>query len=463
MQNSVFTSGKNDTFVSNINDSFLGHPKGLAYLAFTEMWERFSYYGMTALLVLYMVQELLLPGHIENVTGMAALRSVLESAFGTLSTQALASMLLGLYGGLVYLTPIIGGLLADRWFGAKKMVLIGVFLMTAGHAAMIFEQSFLGALLLLILGSGALKGNIAAQVGQLYENNDESRRSRGFTIFSTFINVGAFAGPLVCGILAQVYGWHFGFGVAGLLMLLACAVYLTGAKHLPDERPKGVEKIVHEPLSTKEWITLLLMLPIFLLNVMAHSVYFQSINVGLIWISEHVQLETFMGAVPTPWFSSIDPLAAIVAAPLLIILWRAQAMRGAEPSELGKIGIAMIFMASSMLVFAIGAHLAGESKASIIWPLIAYIFSGVGFLWYWPTTLAFVSRRAPKSINAMMLGIIYLTLFFASFLSGYIATFYETLGPTAFFLVNAALPATGGLFTLLFGRKLMHAFDANQS
>jgi POT family proton-dependent oligopeptide transporter len=442
--------------------SFFGHPKGLAYLAFTEMWERFSYYGMTALLVLYMVQELLLPGHIENVAGMAVLRGTLERAFGTLSTQALASMVLGLYGGLVYLTPIIGGWLADRWFGAKRMVLIGVFLMTAGHAAMVFEQSFLVALLLLILGSGALKGNIAAQVGQLYELKEESKRSRGFTIFSTFINVGALIGPLVCGFLAQVYGWHYGFGIAGLLMLVACTVYLKGAKYLPDERPKGLEKTVYPPLSTKERITILLMLPIFVVNVLGHAVYFQSINVGLIWISEHVQLDTFMGTVPTPWFSSVDPLAAIIAAPIIVILWRAQSLRGTEPSDLGKIGIAMAFMASAMLIFSIGSHLAGDSKTSILWPVIAYIFSGVGFLWYWPTTLAFVSRRAPKSINAIMLGIIYLSLFFASFISGYIATFYESLGPTIFFLINAALPLAAALFILLFGGKLTRAFDANK-
>lgn len=456
-------SGSNTTKKVSTQKSFFGHPKGLAYLAFTEMWERFSYYGMTALLVLYMVQELLLAGHIENVAGMSALRSALEYVFGELSTQALASMLLGLYGGLVYLTPIIGGLLADRWFGAKRMVLLGVFLMTAGHACMVFEQSFLFALLLLILGSGALKGNIAAQVGQLYSLNEESRRASGFTIFSAFINVGAFTGPLVCGLLAQIYGWHYGFGIAGLLMLVACAVYIKGAKHLPDERPRGSVKTVYPPLSSKERKTLLLMLPIFVINIMGHAVYFQSLNVGLIWISEHVQLDTFLGAVPTPWFSSIDPLAGIIAAPLLIMWWRAQGKRGTEPSDIGKIGIAMLLMASAMLVFAVGANLAAEAKTSIVWPLIAYIMLGVGFLWYWPTTLAFVSRRAPKSINAMMLGITYITLFFASFASGYIATFYESLGPTVFFLVNAALPASACLFIALFGRTLGRAFDAYQS
>ena len=177
--------------------AFLGHPKGLAYLAFTEAWERFSYYGMTALVVLYMVQQLLLPGHVENVIGMAGYRAALEAVFGPLSPQALASQTFGLYTGLVYFTPLLGGMIADRLLGAKRTVVIGTLLMSAGHFAMAFDQSFLIALLLLILGSGCLKGNIAAQVGHLYAPEDVSRRTRAFTIFSMAINFGAVLGPLV--------------------------------------------------------------------------------------------------------------------------------------------------------------------------------------------------------------------------------------------------------------------------
>src|SRR5512145_2616092 len=187
--------------------TILGHPKGLFCLAFTEAWERFSYYGMTALLVLYMVNQLLLPGHVEHVAGFAGFRATLESVLGPLSTQALASSIFGLYSGFVYFTPLLGGLIADRWIGQRTAVVIGALAMSGGHIAMAFDQSFLLALLLLVIGSGFLKGNISAQVGALYPRDDEARRTRGFAIFSMAINFGAVAGPLLCGWLAQAFGW----------------------------------------------------------------------------------------------------------------------------------------------------------------------------------------------------------------------------------------------------------------
>src|ERR1700730_2194007 len=213
--------------------TFLGHPKGLFYLAFTEAWERFSYYGMTAVVVLYMENQLLLPGHVEHIGGFSGFRAAMESIFGPLSTQALASQIFGLYSGFVCFTPLLGGMIADRWIGQRNGVVIGALSMSAGHIAMTFDQSFLAALLLLVLGSGFLKGNISAQVGALYPPEDEARRTRGFVIFSTGINIGAVVGPLLCGLLAQVYGWHYGFGVAALLMLVGLATYLHGYRYLP--------------------------------------------------------------------------------------------------------------------------------------------------------------------------------------------------------------------------------------
>ena len=247
--------------------TFFGHPKGLAFLAFTEMWERFSFYGMRALLGVFMVQQLLLPGHIENVVGMATMRGWLEAIFGPLSAIALSSQIFGFYAGLVYLTPLLGGYVADRWLGAKKTVLIGVFLMTAGHLTMVFEASFLLALLLLIIGSGCLKGNIAAQVGHLYAPGDASRAGHGYAIFSTGINIGAATGPLLCGALAQFYGWDVGFGTAGILMLVACAIYIAGQKHLPDERPRGTANVVHPALTGEEWRRVWLVIAVMAITI----------------------------------------------------------------------------------------------------------------------------------------------------------------------------------------------------
>ena len=213
-----------------------GHPKALYFLAFTELWERFSFYGMTSLLALYMVKQLLLPGHVEHVAGLVHLRHLFEVR-APMTNLAFAAMIYGWYSGLVYFTPIVGGWIADRVLGANRTVILGALLMGAGHLAMSFDFSFLVALLLLILGSGCLKGNISAQVGSLYPAEAESLRSRGFTIFSTGINIGAVAGPLVTGTVAAIYGWHAGFGVAAALMLVALVTYIFGQRYLPPQPP----------------------------------------------------------------------------------------------------------------------------------------------------------------------------------------------------------------------------------
>lgn len=223
---------------------FFGHPKGLAYIVFTEAWERFSFYGMQALLILYMATYLFLPENSGNVAAFEPFRGLFETIFGPLSVQALASQVFGAYVGLVYFAPVLGGLIGDRMLGRTKAVLLGALLMAAGHFLMAFEASFLLALGTLILGSGLLKGNLAAQVGGLYDKSDK-RRDSGYSIYVFSINVGAFIAPLVCGTLGEVYGWHYGFGAAGIGMMIGLAVYLSGRSHLPvdtveksDARPR---------------------------------------------------------------------------------------------------------------------------------------------------------------------------------------------------------------------------------
>ena len=208
---------------------------------------------MTALLVLYMSQALFMPGHIEHIAGFASLRHALESVFGPMSTLALASQVYGLYTGFVYFTPVFGGLIADRLLGRKLAVAIGAVLMSAGHIAMAFDASFLLALVLLITGCGLLKGNISSQVGALYAEDDGNGRTRGFSIFSVGINVGAVAGPLVCGLLAQKYGWHVGFGLAGVLMLIGLATYLIGYHTLVEPPPSAVRKEAHATEGSTNW------------------------------------------------------------------------------------------------------------------------------------------------------------------------------------------------------------------
>src|ERR1700744_3258613 len=230
-----------------------GHPRGLTFLFATEMWERFSYYGMRALLVLYMTKYLLLPGHSGSVAGLDGARHAPEDIFGPLDVQPLSSQIWGFYTGLVYFTPIFGGLLADRVLGRRRTVVIGAALMAIGHFMMASERLFLFALLALILGSGAFKPNISTQVGGLYAPGDH-RRDRAYSIFYVGINVGAMLAPLVCGTLGEEVGWHWGFAAAGVGMTIALVIYLYASPMLPMDEMHRIQAagLEHKPLDRQE-------------------------------------------------------------------------------------------------------------------------------------------------------------------------------------------------------------------
>jgi proton-dependent oligopeptide transporter, POT family len=433
--------------------AFLGHPRGLFYLAFTEAWERFSYYGMTSLLSLYMVNQLLLPGHVEQIAGFAGFRAAVESVVGPLSTQALAAQIFGLYSGFVYFTPLLGGMIADRWIGQRNAVVIGALSMSAGHIAMGFDQSFLLALLLLVIGSGFLKGNISAQVGALYPPEDEARRTRGFVIFSTAINIGAVAGPLLCGLLAQVYGWHYGFGIAAIFMLLGLATYLYGYRYLPAR----VERRTFESatrLTTTERRVVIALIAVMIISIFESIAYGQIFNVSSIWIQQHVALDVGGFQIPVPWFQSINSVFSIASVPLLFWIWRQQALRDREPNELAKIGTGAFLAAASNLILVLAILLSAASPLHPLWPFLYSAGLGISFLYYWPTLLALVSRAAPAKMNATMMGLAFMSLFIANTIVGRIGGFYEKMTPAQFWAMHAAIGAMGGLLVVLFGRRL---------
>ncbi|MEZ4587170.1 MAG: peptide MFS transporter [Gemmatimonadales bacterium] len=436
---------------------FMGHPRGLFYLAFTEGWERFSYYGMTGLLALYMVNQLLLPGHVERVVGFPAWRAALEAVFGPLSTQALAAQTFGLYAGFVYFTPLLGGAIADRWIGQRAAVVIGALAMSAGHLAMTFDESFLAALLLLVIGSGFLKGNITAQVGSLYPLEDEARRSRGFIIFSTAINVGSVLGPLLCGLLAQRYGWHWGFGIAAIFMLAGLVTYLVGYRHLPARVER--ERRASEPLTSADRRRILALAAVMAVTVFHSVAYFQLFNVNPIWIQRQVAPTVLGFEVPIPWYQASNSFFAILGVPLVFGLWRRQARRGGEPGDLAKIGVGAWLSVVSNLLLVAGILVAGRSLVHPVWPILYSVVLGISFLYYWPTLLALVSRAAPAKVNATMMGFSFMTLFVANVLIGWIGGFYERMSAVEFWLLHAAIGAGGGITLALFGRRLARALE----
>src|SRR5437588_4225524 len=367
--------------------TFMGHPKGLFYLAFTEAWERFSYYGMTALLALYMVNQLLLPGHVEHISGFSGFCAALESVVGPLSTQALASQVVLLCAGLVYFTLVLGGMVVGRWIGQRNALVIGAPAMSAGHIAMAFDQSFLLALLLLVVGSGFLKGNISAQVGALYPPEDEAWRTRGFVIFSTASNIGAVIGPLLCGLLAQVYGWHYGFGIAAIFMLLGLATYLYGYRYLParvERRKREDTRLTAADLSagvlTKEERRIVYaLIAVIVITIFQSTAFYQVFNVNSIWIQQHVALNLGNFRIPVPWFQSINSIFSIVGVPLVLWIWRRQALRRREPDDLAKIGTGAWIAAASNLILVAAIIVAGNSLVHTLVPVLYSAGLGISF------------------------------------------------------------------------------------
>lgn len=437
---------------------FFGHPRGLAVLAATELWDRISFHGMQALLVLYMVGQLFQPGHMERIVGFTGFRSAIEHLTGPLSNQALASQIFGVYVGLVYLTPVLGGWLGDRWFGRKAMVSLGAVLMTAGHFCMAFDQSFLLAMLLLILGAGALRGNLIPQVGELYRRDDD-RRDVAFQLYYSMINLGAFIAPVVTGALAQAYSWHVGFGFAGVGMTVGLVVYLAGQRWVIPVAPRVVQRVAKAPLTRAEWrrvIALLCLLPVAALYWIAQSQVWNTYN---LWVRDHIQLDVGGFAVPVPWLQALDGLAPFICLPPMLAFWRWQAARGKEPGEFAKAGIGCLIFAASTLLLAVAGFAADASgRSPLLWAVAFHLTSNLGWLYFTPTMVAIVTRSAPAQVSATLVGVGMMSTFFGSLISGRLGGLYETLSPAFFWSLHAALVGLGGVILLLIGWRFAGAY-----
>ncbi|MGO9701221.1 MAG: peptide MFS transporter, partial [Xanthobacteraceae bacterium] len=386
-----------------------GHPKGLAFLFTTEMWERFSYYGMRALLVLYMTKYLLVSDHAGTVLGLAGIKSALEASFGPLDVQPLSSQIYGLYTALVYLTPIFGGLLADRVLGQRRTVVIGATLMAIGHFMMAVEQLFLLALLALILGNGAFKPNISTQVGGLYAPGDH-RRDRAYSIFYVGINVGAFLAPLVCGTLGEKAGWHYGFAAAGVGMLIGLAIYLYAMPLLPADELQKAKAMRSEaaPLGRQDWRAIVAILVLFIPVALFWATYEQQGNTIALWADAYTDrtVDLFGGnaEIPTTWFQAFNPFMIFAFTPFVIALWTRQAARGSEPSTVTKMSLGCFGVALSYCIMAAAAWHAGGGKASWSWLFAYFVVITVGELYLSPVGLSLITKIAPVRILSMMMG-----------------------------------------------------------
>ncbi|MCV2354884.1 peptide MFS transporter [Paucibacter sp. B2R-40] len=445
--------------------AFLGHPAGLGWLAFCEFWERFSYYGMQALLVLYLSNYLFLPENIGNVAGIDALRAFIERATGPRSPQQLASAVFGLYAGLVYLTPIFGGLVADRLLGRTRTVVIGASLMALGHFLMAFEASFLLALACLLLGVGCFKGNIAAQVGALYAPGDK-RRASAFQIFMLSVQMAVILAPIVCGTLGEKVAWHWGFGAAGVGMLIGLVVYLAGRRYLPPEevrvktamRSAGEVKPRMSSQEKARFVLLIALIPVLMLSIVGNQ---QFNNAYPLWSQKHMDLLLFGFQVPVSWLQAVDALISTSTMVASIAFWRWWATRRREPDELTKMafGALLAACAPALLVIAAGSIAGTNEKVSFVWTLGYTLINNLGFANILPVGIALYSRAAPRRLEGLMIGIYYLHLFLGNSFVGWLAGLLDEMSGTDFWGLHAVLVASAGVLLLavkfLFGRVLL--------
>ncbi len=449
-------------FTPPAGKDILGHPRGLAYLVFAEAWERFSYYGMQALLVLYLTQYLLLPEHISAVAGYVPFHGFLQSIYGDLATPvATAAAITGLYSAGVYFTPMLGGWIADQFLGRTMTVTIGALFMVAGHFLMAFDVSFIIAIACLFIGVGLFKGNIASQVGELY-GPDDLRRSSAYQTFLLGVQIAVIIAPLVTGYLGEGIAWHYGFGAAGVGMAIALVVYLSGRKYLPPERLRGAaaKAAPKQKLTGRDWATmavLVALLPVLAASAIGNQEIF---NAYLLWGEEHYDLQFFGQTMPVSWLVSLDAIISTATVGGALAFWSIWAKYRKEPDEIIKLAIGALIAACAPLILAAASanEAATGQKASLIWGLGFHIVNDIGFAMIFPVGLALFSRAAPRQVGGLFIGIYYLHLFICNLATGKIAGLVETMDGVSFWGMHAAIVAGGAVALLLFAflfRKLL--------
>lgn len=439
---------------------FIGHPAGLGWLSASEFWERFSYYGMQTLLVLYLTHYLLQPGQIEQVWGFDAFRRLIGWVYGTQSQMALASNTAQLYAGLVYVTPLAGGFLADRVIGRTNTVTIGATLMVVGTFLLVLNSTFLLALAFLLVGVGCFKGNIASQVGDLYAI-DDPRRADGFQIYFLGIQLAVIFSPFICGTLGQKVDWHLGFVAAGVGMVLGLAIYLFGRRTFPPEpvrRTGAAEK--RPPLTARDWkvvILLVALLPVLALSIIGNQEIFDAY---LVWGEKAFQTKFFGFDMPITWLVSLDAGVSLVTMIGVIAFWRWYGKRWKEPDEITKIviGVAISTLGPLVLAGCAAVATATHHPVPLYWALGFHILNDVGFANVLPVGLALYSRAAPKGLGGMMIAVYYLHLFAGNMLVGYLGGLLGSMPDTSFWLLHVGLMAISAallLATRVFFGKLV--------
>lgn len=425
-------------------DELWGHPKGLYILFFTELWERFSYYGMRAILVLYMISA---------VNGD-------NPGFGWDEADALS--LYGTYTALVYILSILGGWVADKFWGQKKTVVIGGLLLCAGHGILAVDAlwAFYAGLGLIILGVGGLKPNISTMVGGLYAQGDD-RRDKGFTIFYIGINIGAFLSALIVGGVAEVYGWHYGFGLAGIGMLIGQAVFMWGRQFLTGVGEATVDLSPAEaeakkrPLNAVEKDRMKVMMISFLLIVVFWGAFEQAGGLMNIYTAQKTDLSLsfsipFIGdAIPASWFQSVNAFFIITLGAPIAGFWYKWKKKGKESSSIFKMATGVIIMGWGFLFMtAASLEFEAEGSSAMYWLVLAYLFHTIGELCASPVALSYITKLAPLKYASLMMGVYFAATGVGNKVAGWVGEYSRSAGDLEIFTGIAIFCTIIGLLVI---------------
>jgi POT family proton-dependent oligopeptide transporter len=443
------------TAIKDHQKELFGHPVGLYVLFFTEMWERFSYYGMRAILVLYLISE----SQGDN------------PGLGWTDGEALA--LYGWYTMMVYVMSVPGGYIADKFLGQKRSVLIGGLMLLIGHSTLAIEQmwAFYAGLVFIVLGVGMLKPNISTMVGGLYKQGD-IRRDKGFTIFYIGINVGAFLSSLIVGYVGEVYGWHYGFGLAGIGMALGVLQYVFGLKYLSQVGnylgdSKSSKEVMKAPLTKVEKDRVGVLLISFLLVILFWGAFEQAGGLMNIYTMENT--DRFLGnwQVPASWFQSINAMFIIFFGTSVALFWANRKLKGQWLSKLGyplklPVSTSLFKMIVGLIIMGVGfffmsgatAQFEATGSSAMYWLVFAYLFHTIGELCLSPVALSFVTKLAPVKYASIMMGIYFAMTGFGSKLAGLLGEWSSTLGEFTIFTGIALTCVTIGVIVLILRPKL---------
>jgi POT family proton-dependent oligopeptide transporter len=397
-------------------------------LFLTQTWAEFSYFGLQAMLVYYMTQQLELP-------------------------QAQASMIYGTYGACAFFSPFFGGIISDRWLGRTRSVVLGGLMMMFGHFAMAFESLLFPALALVALGNGLFIPPLAVQVARLYKDGD-ARRDQAFSAYYMGINLGGFTAPLLCGWLGETYGWHWGFALAGVGMLVGLVVYLGFRSHVPPEEPRAAAAAAQRtPLSATDRKSIMTLLGVMAVVVLFRIAYEQSGNTIALWVSDRTDRSLGGWLIPATWFQSINPLIIILLTPFLMAHWRRRKEAGHEPNLFRRmaLGCALAGLASIVMIAAAYAYNA-NGVVSALWVVGYFVLLTLGELLVLPIGLSLFGNLSPVQIASMMMGAWYIAKFIGSLAAGFIGTLWLTIPAELFFAIGAVSTFLAALILFWMGR-----------